>query len=167
MKCVISTAILDSTSPTSTDGKRIRREIWEFSLIDVLILVLKHDYSIIEGQWMTAAKLTTILRYITRPPDKSALSITSLKQPHSKKGQKWVFKTNYRLMQVKSIAECSKGSILQYMWPALSYHMALRPFLYIFEWPLKTGFTVFKNYFSYFSTKIYVMGTQKNCLIII
>ena len=27
---------------------------------------------------------------------------------HSKK------KTNYRLMQVKSIAECSKGSILQY-----------------------------------------------------
>ena len=72
VKCVISTAILDSTSPTSTDGKRIRKEIWEFSLIDVLILVLKHDYSIIEGQWMTAAKLTTILRYITRSPDKSA-----------------------------------------------------------------------------------------------
>ena len=26
-------------------------------------------------------------------------------------------------MQVKSIAECSKGSILQYLWPSLSYHL--------------------------------------------
>ena len=55
-------AVLDSTSPTSSDGQRIRREIWEFSLLDVLILVFKHDYSIIEGQWMTAARLTTIFR---------------------------------------------------------------------------------------------------------
>ena len=31
---------------------------------------------------------------------------------HSQKDQKWVFKTNYRLMQFKSIAECSTGSIL-------------------------------------------------------
>ena len=28
-------------------------------------------------------------------------------------------------MQVKSIAECSKGSILQYFWPSLSYHLSL------------------------------------------
>ena len=33
-----------------------------------------------------------------------------------KNNKKWV-----RLMQVKSIAECSKGSILQYFWPLLSY----------------------------------------------
>ena len=26
-------------------------------------------------------------------------------------------------MQVKSIAECSKGSILQYFWPSLTYHL--------------------------------------------
>ena len=31
---------------------------------------------------------------------------------HSKKKKKLVFKTNYRLLQDKSIAECSKGSIL-------------------------------------------------------
>ena len=32
--------------------------------------------------------------------------------------------TNYRLMQVKSIAECSKGSILQSFGPStLSYHL--------------------------------------------
>ena len=34
---------------------------------------------------------------------------------HSKNThQKLVFNTDYHLMQVKSIAECSKGSILQY-----------------------------------------------------
>ena len=39
---------------------------------------------------------------------------------HSKK------KTNYPLMQVKCIAECSKGSILQFFWPSLNYHLLLR-----------------------------------------
>ena len=33
---------------------------------------------------------------------------------HSQKDKKWVLKTYYCLMQVKSITECSKGSILQY-----------------------------------------------------
>ena len=43
----------------------------------------------------------------------------------SQKDQKLVFSTNYRLMQVKSIAECSKGhsAILS---TALSYHLQLR-----------------------------------------
>ena len=35
-------------------------------------------------------------------------------------------------MQVKSIAECSKGSILQYFWPSLSYHFPLRPLFCLF-----------------------------------
>ena len=38
-----------------------------------------------------------------------------------------VFNTDYRLMQVKYIAECSKESILQYFQPPLSYHFPLRP----------------------------------------
>ena len=37
---------------------------------------------------------------------------------HSQKEHKLAFKTNYRLMQVKSIAECSKGSILLYFGPS-------------------------------------------------
>ena len=41
-------------------------------------------------------------------------------------------------LQVKSIAECSKGSILQYFQPSLSYIFLLS----IFEWPIYTGFTV-------------------------
>ena len=41
-------------------------------------------------------------------------------------------------MQVKGIAA------LQYFRPSLSYNLPLRPmFKSIFEWPLKTGFTVY------------------------
>ena len=42
------------------------------------------------------------------------------------------FKTNYHLMQVKSIAECSKGSILQNIRPSLSYHLPLIPLFCLF-----------------------------------
>ena len=51
---------------------------------------------------------------------------------HSQKHQKLVFKPNYHLMQVKSIAECSKGSILQYFRPSLSYHLSLRSLFCLF-----------------------------------
>ena len=33
--------------------------------------------------------------------------------------------TDYPLMKVKRIAECSKGSILQYFRPSLSYHLSV------------------------------------------
>ena len=46
-------------------------------------------------------------------------SKTGLQRQH-KKDQKLAFKTDYHLLQVKSIAECSLWSILQYFWPALS-----------------------------------------------
>ena len=50
-------------------------------------------------------------------------------------------------MQVKRIAECPPWSILQYFRPSLSYHLSLRSlFFSIFEWPLKTGFTVVLYY---------------------
>ena len=41
-------------------------------------------------------------------------------------------KINYRLMLVKSIAECSKGSILQSFWPSLNYHLLLRSLFCLF-----------------------------------
>ena len=54
-----------------------------------------------------------------------------------------VLMDNYSLMKVESIAECSKESILQYFWPALSDNQYWKPFFgVLFEWPLKTGFTV-------------------------
>ena len=53
-------------------------------------------------------------------------------------------------MQVKSIAECSKehSAILSTF---IKLPFAIKPFvLSIFEWPLKTGFTVYVDLISYF-----------------
>ena len=43
-----------------------------------------------------------------------------------------VFQTDYRSMQVKSIAECSKGSILQYFRSSLINQLSLRPLFCLF-----------------------------------
>ena len=51
---------------------------------------------------------------------------------HSKRRSKLVFTTNYLLMQDKSIAECSKGSILHYFLPSLIYHLSLRSLFCLF-----------------------------------
>ena len=62
---------------------------------------------------------------------------------HLKIDQIKVFMDNGSLMEVESIAECSKGSILQYFWPAICDNWYWKTiFGVIFEWPLKTGFTV-------------------------
>ena len=58
-------------------------------------------------------------------------SKTCVKRPLSKR-PKIDFKTNYRSMQVISIAECSKGSILQYFRPSISYHLSLRSLFCLF-----------------------------------
>ena len=52
----------------------------------------------------------------------------------------------------------SKGSILQYFRPSLSYSLSLRSLFCLF---LSGRFT---QILLYFSTKIYVVGTQKNRL---
>ena len=43
-----------------------------------------------------------------------------------------VYKTDYCLMQVKSNAECSKGSILQLFQPSFSYQLSVRPLFCLF-----------------------------------
>ena len=50
-------------------------------------------------------------------------TVKSVLDGHSQKDQHLVLKTNYRLRQVESVAECSKRSILQYLRPSLSYHL--------------------------------------------
>ncbi|CAL1544110.1 unnamed protein product [Lymnaea stagnalis] len=53
-------------SPASTQaGVKLRQEIWEYNLLRVLVLVLKQDYSIIDGQWETAAELAMVLSNAT------------------------------------------------------------------------------------------------------
>ena len=59
------------------------------------------------------------------------------------KSRKMVFKTIYRLMQVKSVAECSKGepSAILSTFTKLPFVIEIYV-LSIFEWPFFTGFTV-------------------------
>ena len=61
-----------------------------------------------------------------------SFTVKAVLSGHSKRTQQLVFNTHYRLMQVKSIGECSKGSILQYFRPSLSYHFPLRPLFCLF-----------------------------------
>ena len=62
--------------------------------------------------------------------DLSMYSKTCVKRPLSKR-QKIGFNTYYRLMQVKSIAECSKHSAILSIFIKLQYHPTLRSFLSI------------------------------------
>ena len=59
-----------------------------------------------------------------------AHSVKPVLNSHSKKDQKLVFRTDYSLMQVKSIAECSKRAF--FIRPALSYNLSLRPLFCLF-----------------------------------
>ena len=60
---------------------------------------------------------------------------------HSKRRPKLVFKTEFCLMQVKSIAEWEHSAILSTF---IKLPFVIKVFLLsIFEWPLKTGFTVY------------------------
>ena len=70
-------------------------------------------------------------------------TVKPFKNSHSKKHQKLVFKTNYCLMQVKSIAECSKDSAILSTFIKLPFVIKIF-ILSSFEWPLKTGFTVYQ-----------------------
>ena len=66
-------------------------------------------------------------------PTRAIVDARSVLSGHSKKNNpKLVFKTDYRLMQFKSIAECSKGSILQYFQPSLRYHLSLTSLFCLF-----------------------------------
>ena len=80
------------------------------------------------------------------------ITVKPVKNGHSQKDNKMVFKTNYRLMLVKSIAECSKGSMQNapkgafcnaLLLTFIKLPVVIKTFvLSIFEWPFYTGFTV-------------------------
>ena len=70
-------------------------------------------------------------------------TVTPVLSVNSKRRQKLVFKTDYRLMQVKSIAECSKGEHSAISSTFIKLPSAIKTFvLSIFQWPLWTDFTV-------------------------
>ena len=72
---------------------------------------------------------------------KNIFSKTCAKRTLSKR-PKMFFKTNYRFMQVKSVAECSmEHSAILSTFIKLSFVIKIFA-LSIFEWPFYSGFTV-------------------------
>ena len=52
---------------------------------------------------------------------------------HSKRNPKLIFKSDYRIMQVKSIAECSLGAFCNsFDFHKATYHLSLRPLFVCF-----------------------------------
>ena len=80
--------------------------------------------------WTINIELKIKRKKWTETSRKKYWTFTYVKQPR----KDWIlfFKINYRLLQVKSIAVCSKGSILQYFWTSLSYQLSLRPLFCLF-----------------------------------
>ena len=75
---------------------------------------------------------------------------------HSKRWQKLVFKTDYRLMQVKRIAEILHSAILSICIKLPSVFKTV--VLSIFEWPLKTWSTVCSfRFYAYFKEIIGIL----------
>ena len=75
---------------------------------------------------------------------------------------------NGSLMKVEGIAECSPWSILQYFWPVLSDNQSWKPFfVFFFEWPLRTCFTVIFNNTFYFILSSSINAYQKQIKVIL
>ena len=82
---------------------------------------------------------------------------------HSKIDKTKILMKNGSLMKVKSIAECSHWSILQYFWPSLSDNRSWKPvFRLLFEWPLKTRFTVMKTFIHVWHSYMFLCRHEEN-----
>ena len=61
---VLFPAILDEAPATSEEGVRVRQELWKYNLLKVMMLVLRQDFSVIQGEWATAAELANLMRSV-------------------------------------------------------------------------------------------------------
>ena len=88
-----------------------------------MFLVLKRAIFLVLTTYISVGKKENESDYILL--SKVQYSKTCVNWPLSKR-QKISFQDQLSLNEVKSIAECSKGSILQYFRPSLGYHLSLR-----------------------------------------
>ena len=102
----------------------------------ITVLDSGDDVVLIAGKLQLVSKCNTLASFVTNCTLLAVLihmgTVKPVLSSHPKRRPKLVFKTDYRLMQVKSIAECSKVSILQFFRPSLSYHLSLRSLFCLF-----------------------------------
>ena len=110
--------------------------------------------------WYIVAPLPSI--YAMDHPDFIACTVKPVLSAHSKIDKTKILMANGSLMKVKSIAECSEGIT------GLEKHFLRAAILDRFYCSFKESKPPDKSVFCktifYFSSKAYVVGTQKNCL---
>ena len=96
----------------------------------VYLIVLRHANSFFYGfVYMRRSLMNAFVCFIPWLSFQCYLNYSKTclnRPPTQKEDQKLVFKRDYRLIQVKRIAECSPWNILQCFRPSLSYHLSLR-----------------------------------------
>ncbi|XP_033625036.1 IQ calmodulin-binding motif-containing protein 1-like [Asterias rubens] len=55
--------ILDSVVPGSHKAAKVKKDIWNYDLLQSVLLALRQDFSLIQGKWNTAASLAKILAH--------------------------------------------------------------------------------------------------------
>ncbi|XP_025084498.1 IQ calmodulin-binding motif-containing protein 1-like [Pomacea canaliculata] len=55
--------VLEKAPPGTPEGKLLRNEAWEYNLVHMLIIIIHQDFSILPGEWRTAAALARTLRH--------------------------------------------------------------------------------------------------------
>ncbi|KAL8570993.1 hypothetical protein ACOMHN_037853 [Nucella lapillus] len=61
--------ILDTAPSGTTEGAQIRKEVWEYNILHMLIIIVRQDFSLLPGEWRTAAKLATLISEVSRGLD--------------------------------------------------------------------------------------------------
>ncbi|XP_070175320.1 IQ calmodulin-binding motif-containing protein 1-like [Littorina saxatilis] len=53
--------ILDSAPAGTPEGTAARRDVWEYNILHMLIIIIRQDFSILPGEWRSAAKLAMLI----------------------------------------------------------------------------------------------------------
>ena len=105
-----------------------------FMLIKQIIFNVKTLWTFIRLFYRTLSDMGPHCLQFWHPKDNRIFyknSKTCVKQPLSKR-PKLVFKTNYRLMQVKVLQNAPMGAFCNTFRPSLSYHLSLRSLFCLF-----------------------------------
>ena len=121
--------------PSSPENQHFICSVRNFRAFTVAVFVFDSDQracNFSEQLFKEQLFSETVAWHITVNVFNYNYSKTCVKRPLSKKTKNCFSKTIYRLMQVKSITECSKGRILQFFRLSLSYHLSLRSLVCLF-----------------------------------
>ncbi|XP_076456279.1 IQ calmodulin-binding motif-containing protein 1-like [Babylonia areolata] len=61
--------ILDTAPAGTPEGAQVRKEVWDYNILHMLIIIVRQDFSILPGEWRTAARLAMLISQVSRGLD--------------------------------------------------------------------------------------------------